>query len=118
MASEVYELIPAAAAAAAVMLAGALATALAIRWGAHAIAALGLIGGLGSPILLGAPTSGAALIAMLAIGAACAMAVVGSAWKGPRACCGSLLSLSPTLPWARVPGHICPSTPRCVGCWS
>jgi uncharacterized membrane protein len=75
VASEGYRLIAPAVAVAAVMLGGAGATVLAIRWAGRAIAALGLIGALGTPILLGAPEQGT-LIAMLAGGAACAMTVV------------------------------------------
>jgi hypothetical protein len=54
------------------MLVGALATALAIRWAGHAIAAVGLIGALLSPMLVGAPIDGPT-IAVLAVAAACAI---------------------------------------------
>src|SRR5262249_1172042 len=54
------------------VLVGALATALAIRWAGHAIAAVGLIGALFSPVLVGAPVDGPT-IAVLAVAAGCAM---------------------------------------------
>jgi uncharacterized membrane protein len=75
VAGEVYGLIPALVGVGGSMLVGALATALSIRWAGRAIAALGLIGGLLSPVLVGAP-SDAATIAILAAGAACATWVV------------------------------------------
>lgn len=75
VAAEVYHLIPTLVGVAGSMLVGALATALAIRWAGRAIAVLGLIGALLSPVLVGAPSNGST-IAMLAIAAACAMWVV------------------------------------------
>jgi hypothetical protein len=54
------------------LLVGALATALAIRWAGHAIAALGLIGALLSPLFVGAPID-LPTIAILAAGATCAI---------------------------------------------
>jgi hypothetical protein len=75
VAADVYRLIPPALALGGSMVVGALATAMAIRWAGRAIAGLGLIGALVSPILVGAP-SDAVTIAMLAVGAACATWVV------------------------------------------
>lgn len=75
VASEVYRLIPSPAAIAGALLVGALATWLAIRWAGRAIGALGLVGALLSPVLAGAPASGAT-IAVLAVAAGCAMWVV------------------------------------------
>jgi uncharacterized membrane protein len=63
---------------------GILTTSLAIRWRARTIGALGLLGALVSPILVGAPSS-ALTVAVLAVAAACAMAVVisqGWSWLG------------------------------------
>jgi len=73
--SEVYDLMPPLVAVVGSMVVGGLATALAIRWAGRAVAALGLIGGLASPILVGAPSDGAT-IAILAIATACALLVV------------------------------------------
>jgi uncharacterized membrane protein len=75
VASQVYELIPAALALAAALLVGALATSLAIRWAGVAVGALGLVGGLMSPVLVGAPMS-ATTIAALALAGGCATAVI------------------------------------------
>src|SRR5438309_11146144 len=58
VASQVYDLIPAMAAVGLSLLAGCLATTLAIRWAGQAVGALGLVGGLLSPVLAGAPTGG------------------------------------------------------------
>jgi uncharacterized membrane protein len=75
VAGEIYALIPAAAAVAASILVGAVATALAIRWAGRAIGALGLLGALLSPFLVGAPST-TGTIALLAVAAACAAWVV------------------------------------------
>ena len=56
-------------------LATALATALAIRWAGRAVAVIGLLGALLSPILVGA-TLDATTVAIVAIGDACAMAAM------------------------------------------
>lgn len=53
---------------------GAVATALAIRWAGEAIGALGLIGGLLSPMLVGAPSAGAT-VGVLYVATAAAIAV-------------------------------------------
>ncbi len=68
VASEVYGLIPSAVAVAGSLLTGSVATRLAIRWAGRAIGALGLLGALVSPVLVGA--------GVLAVAMACAMAVV------------------------------------------
>jgi uncharacterized membrane protein len=79
--SHVYGVISPLAGASASLLVGALATALAIRWAGRAIAAVGLIGALLSPILVGAPIDGPA-IAVLAVAAACAIwTVVWQRWN-------------------------------------
>src|SRR2546430_909283 len=75
VASQIYGLIPAMLAVGLSLLVGSLATALAIRWAGRAIGALGLVGGLLSPVLVGASPS-LATIAILALACACAMAVV------------------------------------------
>lgn len=75
VASEVYGLIPSAVAVAGSLLTGSVATILAIRWAARAIGALGLLGALVSPVLVGAGVSTATIV-VLAVAMACAMAVV------------------------------------------
>ena len=55
VAAQVYELIPAPLALAAILGVGSLATALAVRWESRGIAALGIVGALLSPVLAGAP---------------------------------------------------------------
>ena len=67
VAGEIYELVPPIAAVAASMLAGAVATALAIRWAGRAIGALGLLGALLSPVLVGAPSSAATVAVALRV---------------------------------------------------
>jgi uncharacterized membrane protein len=75
VAADVYRLIPVSVAVVAAMLLGAVATALAISWAGRAIAVIGLIGALLSPVMVGASYDFVA-IALLAIAAACSMAVV------------------------------------------
>lgn len=75
VAGEVYGLIPPLAAVAAAMVVGALATALAIRWAGVAIAVVGLLGALLSPLMVGAPAD-LVTMAVLAVGAVCAMWLV------------------------------------------
>ena len=75
VAGEVYGLVSPLVAMAASMLAGAVATTLAIRWAGRAIGALGLVGALLSPVLAGAPST-APTIAMLAVAGVCAMWIV------------------------------------------
>lgn len=54
---------------------GALATSLAVRWGSQGVAALGILGGLLSPVLAGAPWDGTTM-AILLIAAASAVGVL------------------------------------------
>ena len=75
VAGAVYDLVPAPLALAGALATGAAATALAVRWRAPGMAALGIVGALLSPALVGAmPT--AAGVAVLAIATASAAAVV------------------------------------------
>ena len=74
VASLLYELIPAMLAVGLSLLVGCLATILAIRWAGQAVGALGLVGGLLSPVLTGAPMNGTT-IAVLALACACAITV-------------------------------------------
>ena len=75
VAGDVYQLIPALLAVAGSVLVGTIAAILAIRWAGQAIGAIGLLGALLSPILVGATTDGAT-IAILAAATASAMWVV------------------------------------------
>jgi hypothetical protein len=80
VAGEIYHLIAPLLAVGGSMLVGALATTLAIRWAGQAIGAVGLLGGLASPVLVRAPI-GAATVAILGVAAGCAIwAVVSQRW--------------------------------------
>jgi uncharacterized membrane protein len=84
VATQVYGLLPAAVALPATLLVGAWTTRLAVRWAGQAVGGIGLLGGLLSPVLVGAAPS-AVTVAVLAIAAACAAAVVirtGWGWLG------------------------------------
>ena len=65
VASEVYGLISPLAEVAGSLIVGAAATVLAIRWAGRAIGGLGLVGGLLSPLLVGAPSGGATVVVLL-----------------------------------------------------
>lgn len=80
VASEVYGLISPLAEVAGSLVVGATATALAIRWAGRAIGGLGLIGGLLSPLLVGAPSSAATLVVLLVATAAAIAVVVWRRW--------------------------------------
>jgi len=75
VASLLYDLIPSMLAVGLSLLVGCLATIFAIRWAGQAVGALGLVGGLLSPVLTGAPMNGTT-IAVLALACACAITVV------------------------------------------
>jgi uncharacterized membrane protein len=75
VAGSVYDLVPALLAIAAAIAVGATATALAVRWAAPGIAALGILGALASPIVLDGMHSSSA-VAMLFVATASATAVV------------------------------------------
>ena len=74
VASQAYELIPPTLAVGFSLVVGGLATALAIRWAGRVVGALGLLGALLSPVLVGASMS-AETIALLGIASACAAGV-------------------------------------------
>lgn len=72
VATRVYELIPVSAGLVLTLATAVAATALAIRWqDAQGLAALGILGGLAAPVLVGAPQDGAttALLALVAVAA-------------------------------------------------
>ncbi len=102
VAGDVYRLIPAPTTVVASMLVGALATALAVRWAGKAIAVLGLIGALLSPVLVGAP-HGDLPIALLAVAAACSMSVV--LWRRwPWLAFATVLVCAPQWAWWMADG--------------
>jgi Predicted membrane protein (DUF2339) len=80
VAGDIYALIPPLAAVAGAMLAGATATALAIRWAGRAIGALGLLGALASPLLVGAPADAASLAVVATAAVAATWVVVWRRW--------------------------------------
>ncbi len=75
VAAQVYELFPAVIGLILALGVGSLATGLAVRWEARGIAALGLLGGLFSPVLAGAPPE-LGTMAILFVAAGCAVAVL------------------------------------------
>ena len=75
VAAQVYELVPAPLALVAILGVGSLATALAVRWESRGIAALGIVGGLVSPVLAGAPYD-LATMAILLVAAGSAVGVL------------------------------------------
>ena len=84
VATQVYGLLPVALALPATLAVGALTTALAVRWAGRAVGGIGLLGGLLSPVLVGASSS-ALTIAVLGLTAACVTSCVvrtGWGWLG------------------------------------
>ena len=80
VAGEVYALIPPLLAVGASIFVGALATFLAIRWAGQAIGALGLLGALLSPVLVGAPADGVTTAIVLVASGAAMWTVVSQRW--------------------------------------
>jgi uncharacterized membrane protein len=75
VAANVYEIVPASAGLAWAFAVGALAAAVAVRWASRTIGALGIVGALLAPVLVGAPSNGAT-VAFVAVASLCALAVV------------------------------------------
>jgi uncharacterized membrane protein len=75
VAANVYELVPAAGGLALAFAVGVLAAAVSIRWASRTIGALGIVGALLAPVLVGAPSNGAT-VAFVAVASLCALAVV------------------------------------------
>jgi uncharacterized membrane protein len=97
VAGNVYDLIPPLAAVDASIVVGGLATVLAVRWAGRAIGALGLLGALMSPVLVGAPP-GPATTAVVALASGCAVWTVISqrwGWLGLAA----VLAAAPQWGW-------------------
>lgn len=78
-ASALYRLVPVTFALALAVLIGVLATVLAVRWEATAVAGLGILGALAAPVLVGAPAR-AGTLAFLLVAHAAAVAVL--VWRG------------------------------------
>lgn len=74
VATRAYDLVPVAAGLALALATGATAVALALRWDSHGMAALGIVGGLASPTLVGAP-AGSETIAILFVATLAAAAI-------------------------------------------
>jgi len=81
VASEGYGLIAAPLAIAACLAVGILAMLLAIRWAGQAVAALGLVGALLSPVLSGEPVDAASLAVLVVATACCLVVVVWQRWS-------------------------------------
>jgi uncharacterized membrane protein len=102
VAGDIYQLLPAPATIVGSMLVGAAATALAVRWAGKAIAVLGLIGALLSPVLVGAPHGGLPVV-LLAVAAACSMSVV--LWRRwPWLALATVLVSAPQWAWWMADG--------------
>jgi uncharacterized membrane protein len=84
VAARVYAIVPVEVALLLVLATGAAATALALRWHSRGIAALGVVGGLAAPLLVGAPAGGgtATLLFVAALAAAAICVHRGWDWLG------------------------------------
>jgi uncharacterized membrane protein len=78
--STIYHLLPVPLALAVGVMTGAVAATLAIRWAGQAIAALGLLGALLTPILLGASHSGLSIVFVFLVTAGSVAVAVGRRW--------------------------------------
>ena len=98
VAGSVYHVLPPTLALAGALATGAVATALSIRWAGQALGAIGLVGALLSPVLVGAPTD-ASTVAVLWVAAASATAV--AVWRDWRwlALAAPLISAPQWLAW-------------------
>lgn len=103
VASQVYGLISPLAEVAGSLVVGTAATALAIRWAGRAIGALGLIGGLLSPLLVGVPSSGATVLVVLVATAAAIAVVVWRRWTWLAV--GAMLAGAPQWSLWLLAGH-------------
>jgi uncharacterized membrane protein len=97
VAGSVYDLVPALVALLGSLAVGVTATALALRWEAKGIAALGILGGLAAPALVGALGSGEAVLLLLVASAAAAAVLVWQRW--PWLAFGSFLIGTPQWLW-------------------
>jgi Predicted membrane protein (DUF2339) len=79
VATRAYDLVPVAAGLTLALATGAAAVALALRWDSHGMAALGVVGGLASPVLVGATPGGETIAILFAATLAAAAICV---WRG------------------------------------
>ena len=76
-----YELVPVSAGLAAALVTGAVATWLAVRWQAQGIAALGILGGLAAPMVIGTGTDGGTVAILLVASLSAAAVCVRFGWE-------------------------------------
>ena len=98
VAAVVYELIPAPVALALALLVGATGTALAVRWTAAPIGAVGILGALLSPVLAGAPATGTTLALLFVANAAAVGVLVWQRWDW-LACASYLVAGPQWIAW-------------------
>ena len=92
-AARVYELIPVAAGLAGSVVVGVVATALALRWRSEGIGALGILGALAAPLLVGAPLDDATLALVWVVAMAAAVVVVACGWDWLGAAAATLTTM-------------------------
>jgi uncharacterized membrane protein len=80
VAAQVYEVIPALLGTVFVIGAGAVGTALAVRWESRGVAALGILGALAAPILTGAPAAGGTMLILFVALASAAGVLIWQRW--------------------------------------
>ena len=80
VAGAVYALVPLWVALAGAVATGALATVLAVRWRAAGIGALGILGALLSPVLVGAPPSGALMLMLVVVSGSATAVLLWQRW--------------------------------------
>jgi uncharacterized membrane protein len=107
VAAEVYALVPAIVALVAALLVGAAATVLAVRWEAQGIAALGILGALLSPALVGALPSAGGVVLLLIANASAVGVLLWQRWNWLAA--GAFLIATPQ--WISFVAVEDPSTP-------
>ena len=113
MAGPVHELIPAALAALLALAVGAAGTAVAVRRRSQGIAALGILGGLASPMLFAGDVSAATALLVLAAAASAAGVLVWQQWSWLRA--GLLLLALPQLALWALPWDLYATQPPPLG---
>jgi uncharacterized membrane protein len=106
VAAQVYELIPQLPAAALAVGTGAIAMALAVRWESRGIAALGILGGLGAPVLTGVGGDGGTMVILFFALAAAAGVLLWLRWGWLAM--GAFLVATPQ--WVAFLAHTPPAT--------
>lgn len=103
-ATQLYEIVPAFVGLLAAFGVGAVGTALAIRWTAQGVGALGLAGALAAPLLVGAPLDDSTLTLLWIVGAAAVVVVVHQRWDWLAGIACSLTTIQ-WLGWLLEGGH-------------